>query len=109
MFGSGRRVAVLRGENTHWRANARSERVGGAFNGSDAAAQLGMIDLNVRKLVELTHSYWSAILTVSGGVRARDRDHVSRQCETREKNRPNLEEIRERSSDRLSGSSSRRV
>jgi hypothetical protein len=43
------------------------------------------------------------ISTVSAPVRARDRDHVSRQCERREKNRPNFEEIRERSGDRFSG------
>ena len=34
----------------------------GAFAGSDAAEQLGMIDLNIRALVELTHIYWPAIL-----------------------------------------------
>ncbi len=43
------------------------------------------------------------ISTVSAAVRARDRDHVSRQCEAREKISPNFEEIRERSRDRLSG------
>ena len=31
--------------------------IAGAFNGSDETAQLGMIDLNVRALVELTHVY----------------------------------------------------
>ncbi len=41
----------------------------GAFNGSDAAGQLGMIDLNVRALVELTHIYWPAMLAKGrGGV-----------------------------------------
>jgi short-subunit dehydrogenase len=41
----------------------------GAFNGSDAAGQLGMIDLNVRALVELTHVYWPAMLASKrGGV-----------------------------------------
>jgi len=41
----------------------------GAFNGSDAAAQLGMIDLNDRALVELTHIYWPAMLANHrGGV-----------------------------------------
>jgi hypothetical protein len=43
------------------------------------------------------------ISTVSAAVRARDRGHVSQQCERREKNGPNFEEIRERSGDRLSG------
>jgi len=41
----------------------------GAFNGSDAAVQLGMIDLNDRALVELTHIYWPAMLAKGrGGV-----------------------------------------
>jgi short-subunit dehydrogenase len=41
----------------------------GAFNGSDEANQLGMIDLNVRALVELTHIYWPAMLANRrGGV-----------------------------------------
>lgn len=41
----------------------------GAFDGSDVAAQLGMIDLNVRALVELTHIYWPAMLRAGrGGV-----------------------------------------
>src|SRR3954464_13288362 len=41
----------------------------GAFNGSDAATQLGMIDLNDRALVELTHIYWPAMLANGrGGV-----------------------------------------
>src|SRR5580765_5172113 len=41
----------------------------GAFNGSDAAVQLGMIDLNDRALVELTHIYWPGMLANRrGGV-----------------------------------------
>src|SRR5262245_22618189 len=41
----------------------------GAFHGSDAATQLGMIDLNDRALVELTHIYWPAMLANRrGGV-----------------------------------------
>jgi hypothetical protein len=41
----------------------------GAFNGSDEANQLGMVDLNVRALVELTHIYWPAMLAKKrGGV-----------------------------------------
>ncbi len=41
----------------------------GAFNGSDEANQLGMIDLNVRALVELTHIYWPDMLAKKrGGV-----------------------------------------
>ena len=41
----------------------------GAFNGSDAAVQLGMIDLNDRALVELTHIYWPRMMANRrGGV-----------------------------------------
>jgi hypothetical protein len=41
----------------------------GPFDGSDAARQLGMIDLNDRALVELTHIYWPAMLANRrGGV-----------------------------------------
>jgi short-subunit dehydrogenase len=41
----------------------------GPFNGSDAATQLGMIDLNDRALVELTHIYWpTMIANRRGGV-----------------------------------------
>ena len=41
----------------------------GAFSGSDAAVQLGMIDLNDRALVELTHIYWPRMLANKrGGV-----------------------------------------
>jgi uncharacterized protein len=41
----------------------------GAFNGSDAAIQLGMMDLNDRALVELTHIYWPGMLAHGhGGV-----------------------------------------
>jgi short-subunit dehydrogenase len=41
----------------------------GPFNGSDRAAQVGMIDLNVRALTELTHIYWKGMLAKKrGGV-----------------------------------------
>lgn len=41
----------------------------GAFNGSDILTQLGMIDLNDRALVELTHIYWPGMLANKrGGV-----------------------------------------
>ncbi len=41
----------------------------GAFAESDAAIELGMIDLNVRALVELTHIYWRTMLAKGrGGV-----------------------------------------
>ena len=41
----------------------------GAFAGSDRATQLGMVDLNDRALVELTHVYWPGMLERGrGGV-----------------------------------------
>ncbi|HZR83446.1 MAG TPA: SDR family oxidoreductase [Candidatus Binatia bacterium] len=43
--------------------------IAGAFDGSDRAGQLGMIDLNDRALVELTHIYWPRMLANKrGGV-----------------------------------------
>lgn len=41
--------------------------IAGAFAGSDEASQLGMIDLNVRALVELTHAFWPEMLTRGRG------------------------------------------
>jgi short-subunit dehydrogenase len=41
----------------------------GGFAGSDAAGQLGMVDLNDRAVVELTHIYWPRLLANRrGGV-----------------------------------------
>ncbi len=43
--------------------------VAGAFAGSDLKAQMGMIDLNIRALVELTHAFWPRMLSHGhGGV-----------------------------------------
>jgi short-subunit dehydrogenase len=43
--------------------------IAGAFSGSDRPGQLGMIDLNVRALVALTHIYWPGMLERGrGGV-----------------------------------------
>lgn len=43
--------------------------IAGAFDGSDRTGQLGMIDLNDRALVELTHIYWPRMLANKrGGV-----------------------------------------
>lgn len=43
--------------------------IAGGFRGSDLSVQLGMIDLNVRALVELTHIYWPGMLAAKrGGV-----------------------------------------
>src|SRR5262245_12516124 len=41
--------------------------VAGAFDGSDRAGQLGMIDVNIRALVELTHIYWPRMLAQKRG------------------------------------------
>jgi short-subunit dehydrogenase len=43
--------------------------VAAAFAGTDLAGQVGMIDLNIRALVELTHIYWPRMLANGrGGV-----------------------------------------
>ena len=43
--------------------------IAGSFNDSDETDQLGMIDLNVRALVELTHAFWPQMLARKrGGV-----------------------------------------
>jgi len=43
--------------------------IAGGFNGSAQSEQLGMVDLNVRALVELTHIYWPSMLANKrGGV-----------------------------------------
>jgi short-subunit dehydrogenase len=39
----------------------------GAFAGSNLDAQLGMIDLNIRALTELTHIYWPSMLAAKRG------------------------------------------
>jgi short-subunit dehydrogenase len=41
--------------------------IAGAFDGSDRATQLGMIDLNDRALVELSHIYWPRMLANKRG------------------------------------------
>ncbi len=43
--------------------------IAGGFSGSEEAGQMGMIDLNVRALVDLTHIYWPSMLANKcGGV-----------------------------------------
>ena len=43
--------------------------IAGRFDGSNETEQLGMIDLNIRALVELTHVYWPSMLANKrGGV-----------------------------------------
>lgn len=49
--------------------NSAGYGIAGAFDGSDQDQQLGMIDLNVRALVELAHIYWHGMLHRNcGGV-----------------------------------------
>lgn len=70
--GGGERLAAeaaSRGLEVDVLVNNAGYGVAGAFAGSDRAAQLGMIDLNDRTLVELTHIYWPRMLEKKrGGV-----------------------------------------
>ena len=70
--GAGRKLAgeiAAHGLSVDVLVNNAGYGTAGAFNGSDEAGQLGMIDLNVRALVELTHIYWPAMLANNrGGV-----------------------------------------
>jgi len=71
-IGGGQRLAdeiTKRGLSVDIVVNNAGYGMAGAFNGSDAAEQLGMIDLNDRALVELTHVYWPAMMANGrGGV-----------------------------------------
>ena len=70
--GSGRRLAdavAERGLPVDVLVNDAGYGAAGAFDASDASNQLGMIDLNVRALVELTHAFWPQMLARRrGGV-----------------------------------------
>ncbi|HEY2774311.1 MAG TPA: SDR family oxidoreductase [Candidatus Binatia bacterium] len=70
--GSGGKLAAdiaARGIEIDVVVNNAGYGVAGAFIGSDREAQLGMIDLNDRALVELTHIYWSRMVANRrGGV-----------------------------------------
>ena len=70
--GSGHRLADevrARGLTVDVLVNNAGYGIAGAFDGSDEAGQLGMIDLNVRALVELTHAFWPGMLARRrGGV-----------------------------------------
>jgi short-subunit dehydrogenase len=72
VHGSGRRLADevrARGLSVDVLVNNAGYGSAGAFLGSDEANQLGMIDLNVRALVELTHAFWPQMLERKrGGV-----------------------------------------
>ena len=71
-IGGGTRLAAditARGLSVDVLVNNAGYGVAGAFDRSDATAQLGMIDLNDRALVELTHIYWPRMLANGrGGV-----------------------------------------
>lgn len=70
--GNGARLAekiAAQGLSVDVLVNNAGYGIAGAFNGSDRASQLGMIDLNDRALVELTHIYWPRMLANKrGGV-----------------------------------------
>ena len=69
---SGRRLAeaiAAKGLKVDVLVNNAGYGHAGPFISSDLETQLGMIDLNVRALVELTHLYWDAMLAnKNGGV-----------------------------------------
>lgn len=71
-IGGGARLAAeiaARGIQIDVLVNNAGYGIAGAFNGSDASTQLGMIDLNDRALVELTHIYWPGMIARNrGGV-----------------------------------------
>ncbi len=71
-IGAGRKLADeinTRGLSVDVLVNNAGYGTAGAFDGSNEADQLGMIDLNVRALVELTHIYWPSMLAKKrGGV-----------------------------------------
>jgi short-subunit dehydrogenase len=70
--GAGERLAgeiAARGLSVDALVNNAGYGSAGAFGSSDRATQLGMVDLNDRALVELTHVYWPRMLERrSGGV-----------------------------------------
>ncbi len=68
--GGGERLAsdvAARGLQVDVVVNNAGYGTAGAFAGSDRANQLGMIDLNDRALVELTHIYWPRMLAGGRG------------------------------------------
>jgi short-subunit dehydrogenase len=70
--GGGEKLAAeiaARGLDVDVVVNNAGYGIAGAFLGSERSAQLGMIDLNDRALVELTHIYWPRMLEKKrGGV-----------------------------------------
>ncbi|HEY1963164.1 MAG TPA: SDR family oxidoreductase [Rhizomicrobium sp.] len=72
LHGSGHKLAeAIRSKNlsVDVLVNNAGYGIAGAFAVSEEAPQLGMIDLNVRALVELTHIYWPGMIAGKrGGV-----------------------------------------
>ncbi len=70
--GNGEKLAdaiAAQGLNVDALVNNAGYGIAGAFDGSERAGQLGMIDLNDRALAELTHIYWPPMLANKrGGV-----------------------------------------
>src|SRR5262245_6772009 len=65
MQGGGHKLAeeiAARGLEVDVLVNNAGYGIAGAFAGSKESDQLGMIDLNVRALLELTHIYWPSML-----------------------------------------------
>jgi hypothetical protein len=71
-IGAGEKLAAQiaeRGLTVDVLVNNAGYGVAGAYAGSDRAEELGMIDLNIRALAELTHIYWPRMLAGKrGGV-----------------------------------------
>ena len=68
--GNGEKLAAeiaARGMNVDALVNNAGYGIAGAFDGSDRASQLNMIDLNDRALVELTHIYWPRMMANKRG------------------------------------------
>jgi hypothetical protein len=68
--GNGEKLAAdiaARGLNVDVLVNNAGYGTAGAFNGSERATQLNMIDLNDRALVELTHIYWPRMIVNKRG------------------------------------------
>ena len=72
VFGAVRKLAeaiAARGLKVDVLVNNAGYGTAGALAGSTASDQLGMVDLNVRALLELTHIYWPGMLaSKKGGV-----------------------------------------
>lgn len=71
-IGGGAKLAAeiaSRGWNVDVLVNNAGYGIAGAFDGSNEADQLGMLDLNIRALIELTHAFWPGVLARKrGGV-----------------------------------------